>query len=148
MYQKHKNCLDSCFLRLIFPHRGLLLLLIQQSLFRNLLNVQRVSLRCLSYSKRRKINQNDPSLSPVVIRCHSLSLVAIFCQSLSFVVTVCLSLYQSLSLFVPFVVSSYHLLSFVVTRCTGYDQKLKTSMKLINSFIMYISFLSIFNLNS
>ena len=66
----------------------------------------------LSYSKKRKISQNDPSLS--VTRCHSLSLVAIRYHSLSlvvpFFVTRCYSLYHSLS----FAVTRSHSLSVVV----------------------------------
>ena len=54
----------------------------------------------LSYSKKRKISQNDPSLS--VTRCHSLSLDVIccttHCHSLSLVLIRCQSLYHSLSL--------------------------------------------------
>ena len=72
----------------------------------------------LSYLKKRKISQNDHSLSVVLIRCHSLSfavtdchslsLVFIHCYSLSFVVSRCLSLYHSLFLVVPLVVARCH----------------------------------------
>ena len=57
------------------------------------------SSRFLSYSRKRKISQNDHLLSLVVIRCHSLS----------FVITGCLSLYHSLSIVVPLVVIRCHL---------------------------------------
>ena len=53
--------------------------------------------------------------------CHWFSLVATRCHSFSFVVTCCYSLYHSLSLFLPLVVTRCHSLSFVVplvvTRC-------------------------------
>ena len=68
------------------------------------------SCRFLSYSKNRKISQNDHSLSLVVI---FLSAVVIYCHSLSFVVTRC----HSLSLVVIRCHSLYHLLSLVCTRC-------------------------------
>ena len=56
--------------------------------------------RFLSYSKKRKISQNNHSLSLVIIRCHSLSFVVTRCHSLSFVVIRCHSLYHSLPLVV------------------------------------------------
>ena len=62
--------------------------------------------RVLSHQRKRKISQNDHSLSLVVIRCHSLSLVVppdvtrctTRCHPLSFVVICCHSLYHLLSL--------------------------------------------------
>ena len=62
--------------------------------------------RVLSHQRKRKISQNDHSLSLVVIRCHSLSLVVPLdvtrcttrCHPLSFVVICCHSLYHLLSL--------------------------------------------------
>ena len=89
MHHKQENCLDTCFLRLMFLPRGLFLLLLQQSVFKILFNFHRVSLGCLSYSKKRKINQNNHSLSLVVICCHSLSLVFTRFHSSSLVVSRC-----------------------------------------------------------
>ena len=95
MYHKQENCLDTCFLRLMFPLKGLFLFLIVslQDPFQCLKSLFRVhSGRLLSYSKKRKIRQNDHSLSFVVIRCHSLYHSFITrCHSLSIVVTRCIT---------------------------------------------------------
>ena len=139
MYHKQEKCLDTWFLRLMFLLRGLFLSLLQQSLFKILFNVKRVSLGCIvvgsSFIKKKgksvKMTTRCHSLSLVVIcchslsfvvtRCHLLSLVVIPCHSLSFVVTRCLLLYHLLSLVAPLVVirchSLYHSSSLVVTRC-------------------------------
>ena len=93
MYHKQENCLDFCFLRLMFLLRDLFLFLFQPSLFRVLFIVQETvqetlqSLfrvhcgRFLSDLKKRKISQNDHSLSFVVTRCHSLSFVVSRCTT-------------------------------------------------------------------
>ena len=93
MYHKQENYLDFCFLRLMFLLRDLFLFLFQPSLFRVLFIVQETvqetlqSLfrvhcgRFLSDLKKRKISQNDHSLSFVVTRCHSLSFVVSRCTT-------------------------------------------------------------------
>ena len=87
------------------------------------------SCRFLSYSKNRKISQNDHSLSLLVIfvsRCHLLSLVVIRCHSLSFVVTRC----HPLSLFVPLVVTRLHSLSLDVSLvCLFINDHINTLMR-------------------
>ena len=75
----------------------------------------------LSYSRKRKISQNDHSLPFVVICCHSLSFVVTRCHSLSFVVIHCLSLYYSLA--------------FVVTRCTTHCHSLSVDESIVYLFI-------------
>ena len=131
MYHKQENCLDTCFLQLMFLLRGLFLFIIQQSLF-IISHVRVHSGRFLSYSKKRKIKMTTRchSLSFVVTHCHLLSLVVILitrCHSfhlLSLVVPLAVGRCYSLSLAVPLAVirchSLYHSLSFValvVTRC-------------------------------
>ena len=69
--------------------------------------------RFLSYSRKRKISQNDHSFSLVVIRYNLLSLDVIFCPSLSLALIHC----HSLSLVATRCHSLYHSLSFVVFRC-------------------------------
>ena len=73
--------------------------------------------RFLSYSRKRKISQNDHSLSFIVIWCYSLSFVVTRCHSLSLVITGC----HSMSLVVPLVFIRCHSLSrilpLVVTCC-------------------------------
>ena len=69
--------------------------------------------RVLFYLKKRKISQNNYSLSFVVTCCHLLSFVVIRCQSLSLIVICC----HSLSLVVPLIVIRCHSMSFFVTRC-------------------------------
>ena len=93
MYHKQENCLDFCFLRLMFLLRDLFLFLFQPSLFKILFIVQETvqetlqslfrvhSGRFLSDLKKRKISQNDHSLSFVVTRCHSLSFVVSRCTT-------------------------------------------------------------------
>ena len=93
MYHKQENCLDFCFLRLMFLLRDLFLFLFQPSLFKILFIVQETvqetlqslfrvhSDRFLSDLKKRKISQNDHSLSFVVTRCHSLSFVVSRCTT-------------------------------------------------------------------
>ena len=75
--------------------------------------------RFLCYSKKRKISQNDHSLSLVVIRCHSL--------------------YNSLSLVVPLIVIRCHsfslVVSFVVTCCTTRCHLLSLDVSLVCLFI-------------
>ena len=88
------------------------------------------SCRFLSYSKNRKISQNDHSLSLVVIfcqplsfivtRCHSLSLAVIRCHSLSSVVTLCTTCCHSFALVV----------TWCITRLSFY----KRSYKYVNAF--------------
>ena len=77
--------------------------------------------RFLSYSRKKKISQNDYSLSLVVIRCHSLS----------FVVSRCLSL----SLVAPLVVTR------CITRLSFYKRSLKSKyLSSIRVFPFFISF--------
>ena len=81
--------------------------------------------RFLSYSRKKKIIQNDYSLPHVVIRCHSLS----------FVVSRCLSLHHSLSLVIPLVVTRY------ITRLSLYKRSLKSKyLSSIRVFPFFISF--------
>ena len=63
--------------------------------------------RFLSYSKKKKISQNDHSLSLIVIRCHSLSLAVSRC------ITLCHWLHQSLSFFVTRCTIRCHSLSLI-----------------------------------
>ena len=88
----------------------------------------------LSYSKKRKISQNDHSLSLVVIYCHSLLFVITRCHSLSLVVIRCLSLYHSLSFVVTRCATRCHSLSLVVTRCITRLSSYKRSI-----FLKFIS---------
>ena len=86
--------------------------------------------RFLSYLKKRKISQNNHSLSLVVIRCHSLSFVVTRCHPLSLVVICC----HSLSL----VVICCHSLSFVVTRCTIRCHQLSLICLFINDHVSLV----------
>ena len=70
--------------------RALFLFLLQKSLF--------MVVGSSLIWKKKKISQNDHSLSLIVIRCHSLSFSVTRCHSLSLVVTHCHSLHHSLSL--------------------------------------------------
>ena len=87
--------------------------------------------RFLSYLKKRKISQNNHSLSFVVTCCHLLSFVVIRCRSLSLIVICC----HSLSLVVPLIVFRCHSLSFIVTRCNTYCHWLSLDVSLVCLFI-------------
>ena len=137
MYHKQKSCLDTCFLRLMFLLRGLFLFLLQQSHLKILFNVFKSLSRVhsggfLSYSKKRKISQND----------HSLSLVTISRHSLSFVVTRCLSLYHSLSLVITRCTTRCHLLSLVISLVCLFINDLQSLVTLRSS--LSINFENIF----
>ena len=87
------------------------LLLMQQVLFKVFLKVYRVLFRVSIsnlLSKKKKIGQNNHSLSFIVTRCHSLY------HSLSLVVL----------LVVPLVTIRCHSLSFIATRCTTHCNSL------------------------
>ena len=127
LYHIQKNCLDFCFLRFNISSQRLVSTLNSivspqdpPQCLKSLFRVH--SGRFLSYSRKKKISQNDHSLSLLVICCHSFSFVVIFCHSLSlvvpFVVTRCTTRCHSLSLFVICCHSLYHSLSLVVIRCT------------------------------
>ena len=79
------------------------------------------SSRSLSYSRKRKISENDHSLSFVVTCCYSLSFVVTRCHSLSLVITG----YHSL----------YHSFSFVVTHSTTRCHSLSLDKSLVCLFI-------------
>ena len=110
--QKFRKLLVSrtknCFLWPTFLLRGLFIPLTQQSVFKILLNVLRVSLGCIVVGFT--LIREKRKLAKTITRCHSLSLVVICCQSLSFVVTRCLSLYHSLyhSLICLFINDRFH----------------------------------------
>ena len=81
--------------------------------------------RFLSYSRKKKISQNDYSLSLVVIRCHSLSFVVNRCHSLSLVAP----------LVAPLVVT------WCITRLSFYKRSLKSKyLSSIRVFPFFISF--------
>ena len=117
MYQEQKNCFDWFLLLTVnISFQGLI------STLNSIVSLQdhpwcltsflrMHSSRFLSYSRKRKISQNDHSLSLVIVRCYSLSLVV------PPVVTRCTTRCHSLSLVVIRCYSLYHSLSLVVTRC-------------------------------
>ena len=129
MYHKQEKCLETWFLRLMFLLRGLFLSLLQQSLFKILFNVKRVSLGCIVVSS--SFIQKKGKSAKMTTRCHSLSLVVICGHSLSFVVTRC----HSLSLVVSRCTTRCHLLHhslpFVVTRCTTRCHLLSLDVSLV-----------------
>ena len=94
MYHKQKNCLNSCFLLLVFFLQDLYLLLIQQSSARfkgfSLGSLAEGSSLIQKKKKKRrklaKMTTRYDSLSLMVISCHLLH------HSLSFVVTRCITL--------------------------------------------------------
>ena len=132
LYHKQK-CLDSCFLQLIFLLRDLFLLLIQQSLFKTLLNVQRVSLGCILVGS--SLIPEKRKLAKRTTRCLSLSFVFTRCHLLLVVVSRCLSLHQSLSLVAPLVVTR------CITRLSFYKRYLKSKyLSSIRVFPFFISF--------
>ena len=100
--QKFRKLLVSrtknCFLWPTFLLRGLFIPLTQQSVFKILLNVLRVSLGCIVVGFT--LIREKRKLAKTITRCHSLSLAVIRCDSLSFAVSRC------------------HSLSLVVSRCT------------------------------
>ena len=92
--------------------------------------------RFLSYSRKRKISQNDHSLSFVVACCYSLSFVITRCHSLSLVIIRC----HSLSLIVTRCHLLYHSLSFVVTRCNSLSMDVSLVCLFINDWYTAQSF--------
>ena len=111
MYHKQENCLDTCFLRLLFLFRGLFLNLLQQSLFKILFNEEsfqgaqwQVSLLFDKKGKLAKMTTPCHS-SFAVTRFHSLSFFA-SCRT-----TRCTTRCHPLSLVVIRPHLLYHLLS-------------------------------------
>ena len=91
--------------------------------------------RFFSYSKKRKIGQNDHLLSLVIIRCHLLSLIAIRYYSLSFVVTHCYSLSLDIPLVLTRCTTRCHSLLLVVIRCDLLYHSLSLDISLVCLFI-------------
>ena len=145
MYHEQKDCLDSCFLRLISLSRSLFLLLIQQFLFKILINVYRVLFRVqrdefLSYSKRKDNQPKRPLVHICCHSCYSLSLIIILCHSLSLVPALVVTRFttccHSLSLILTGT-TRCHLLSLTVTGCTTRSHWLSL---LITRCVTHLSF--------
>ena len=87
--------------------------------FKIILNVERVffsmqSSRFLNHSSKRKISQNDHSLSLVLVHCHSLPLGVFLCS------TRCHSVYYSISFVVIPCHSLLLVVPLVVTQCIAH----------------------------
>ena len=97
---KQKNCLNSCFLLLMFLLSGVFC-----SFFKVSSRFKEFSLGCLVVGS--SLIRKKEKLAAMTTRCHSLSLIVTCCG------TCFHSLYHSL----PFVVTHCHSLSLVFTRC-------------------------------